>query len=435
VRNPYVTGPFVTGRKHYGRKDLIDYLLHGANHACWVTGNRRIGKTSLLRQLELLALAEPTLVPVVWDMQGSDSYRRLGQYLTDAANECRSRLEMLGIAPAALGEEDPAVLLSTLRRAAARAGWELLLLCDETEVLIKIARAEPAAMQRLHRELTAGAGLRVVAASTQAIYAMHDVCRGWPTSSFLAGFDMSQVLSGLTRHSAAALITQAQNTDPVRAAPELIAAISDRTNNHPYFMQLLCARLFQEDGWLRPLSEADLEVDAVLRGLIEVDYYSLTVPDRHILRTVQHGGALDEAALIQASGYAPGEARLRIHNLGRLGYLRRNGGGFAIGNHFLANWLATEPDRSDEASPEPSRAAAAASGVSEGALQVALNSRHAQETGVLQARLNVHRGRLVELEAVRARDLIDVSPQVLAEIEQLQTQIAHLRELLNQVPA
>lgn len=198
MRNPYVTGVYVTGHRHYGRRQMLDYLLHGEDHAYWVIGNRRMGKTSLLRQLELLAQSEPHWLPVYWDMQGCDTFARLGQYLRDAIGEQKERFEALELPLSLLDEEDVPTLLASLRRAAYRKGLTLFLLCDETEALIKLARTEPEAMQRLHRELTAGAGLRVVATSTRAIYQMHDICHDWPTSPFLTGFDMSQTLSSLS---------------------------------------------------------------------------------------------------------------------------------------------------------------------------------------------------------------------------------------------
>ena len=266
----------------------------------------------------------------------------------------------------------------------------------------------------------------MVVASTQGIYELHDVCRHWETSPFLAGFDMSRTLSGLDPQSAQALITQEQSTKPIQVAPDVIEAIRDCTNNHPYLIQQLCSCLFNKDGWLRPIAEDDLEVDPVLRGFFSMDYHhSLTRPERQILRVAQRSGATTEPALAQASGCDPAEAHHRIHNLERLGYLRRVYGRYAIGNQFLANWLEEEPASEDEA---PAL-------VSDAALQTALVNRQAQEAGFLRAQLNAQRARLVELEAVRARDLLDVSPKVLAEIEELQTQIDHLRLFLDEIAA
>ena len=147
-----------------------------------------------------------------------------------------SALSRLGVTDAMLDEEDPLALLSTLRRLVRRAGRELLLLGDETEALIGAARDEPEAMQRFHRQLTGGAGLRVVFASTRQIYRMHDVCREWTTSPFLSGFDMSQTLGSLEPEAAEALIlqTQAPEDSRVQAAAEVVEAIARATNNHPY---------------------------------------------------------------------------------------------------------------------------------------------------------------------------------------------------------
>ena len=231
----------------------MDYLLRSEGRAYWVVGTRRIGKTSLLRQLELLAAAGDRYVPLFWDMQGCASFTCMGGYLGDAVRDHMERFEPLGVTDAMLNQEDPLALLSTLRRLARRAGRELLLLGDETEALIGAARDEPEAMQRFHRQLTGGAGLRVIFASTRQIYRMHDVCREWTTSPFLSGFDMSQTLGSLEPEAAEALIlqTQAPEDSQVHAAAEIVEAITRATNDHPFLLQILCSRLFDEDGGLR----------------------------------------------------------------------------------------------------------------------------------------------------------------------------------------
>ena len=233
MRNPYVTGAYVVGSNHYGRGHLVDYLLRSEGRAYWVVGTRRIGKTSLLRQLELLAAAGDRYVPLFWDMQGCGSFTCMGGYLGDAVRDHPERFEPLGVTDAMLDEEDPLALLGTLRRLARRAGRELLLLGDETEVLIGAARDEPEAAQRFHRQLTGGVGLRVIFASTRQIYRMHDVCHDWSTSPFLSGFDMSQTLGSLEPEAAEALVTQAQ-------APKELPAEGrggDRRGDHPRHQQ------------------------------------------------------------------------------------------------------------------------------------------------------------------------------------------------------
>lgn len=427
MRNPYVTGSYVTGHKHYGRETLIDALLHGDSRAYWVVGNRRIGKTSLLRQLELRALEEPQsrLIPLVWDMQGCNTFVALNRYLADAISDHPERFEPLRLSARALRVDDAAAFLGQARRRAAQAGCELLLLCDETEVLINIARSAPQAMQQLHRQLTAGTGLRVVMTSTRQIYRMHDVCRNWPTSSFLAGFDMSYTLGSLASEAAAGLILQSQGPaeQQVRAHPATVSAISEATNNHPLLLQVLCSRLFCENGTLAPLTAAYLRVDPMLAGFFEHDFRLLTDADRQMLLAVHAAREIEPAALAAEPGGQSVETEQRLYNLEGLGYLRRKAGCVMIGNCFLDNWLSTEGQALNKLP---------ALQTSDGAMRKALARQKPAHPGGLVALLNARRARLVDLEATRARDFLAVAPQVLDEIEQVQGEIRDLRGLLKQ---
>lgn len=427
MRNPYVTGSYVTGSRHYGREDLLDYLLYGESRACWVVGNRRIGKTSLLRQLEARALAGDRLAPLFWDMQGCGSFLYLGRYLADAVRDRAEVFEPLGVTQTLMDEEDALTLLVNLRRLAMRAGRELLLLCDETEVLINIARSEPEAMQRLHRQLTGGVGLRSVMTSTRQIYRMHDVCRDWPTSSFLGGFDMSHTLGSLAPEAAEALILQSQAPDAerIQAAPELVEAVSHATNNHPLLLQLLCSRLFLEAGELRSLRAEDLRVDPMLSGFFEHDFLQLTEADRRAVLAVHREALADTALLQQVTGDGPAELGQRLHNLAGLGYLRSAYERIEIGNYFLANWLSAAGAQLD---------AMPTLDTSETAMRRAFVRQQTQDLGSLVAQLNARRARLVELELVRAREFASVSPQILDEIDLVQTEIAALRTVLDRKP-
>ncbi len=424
MRNPYIIGSVVTESRHYGREDLLDDLLHGESRACWVVGNRRIGKTSLLKQLEVLALQEDRLLPLFWDLQGCDSFACLGNYLREAIRDREARFAAAGATENLVNEDDVLALLNALRRLALQGGRELLLLCDETEVLIGIARDEPAAMQRLHRLLTGGAGVRVVMTSTRKIYRMHDACRDWPTSSFLAGFDMSHALGSLAPAAAAALITQGQEPEGkrVQAGPELIETLSYATNNHPFLLQMLCSRLF-DAGTLRPLAEGDLRVDTFLAGFLEHDFSQLTDADRRLVLTVHRAGTIEQTALQGTTAESSEELANRLHDLEALGYLRRVEGRLAVGNLFLANWLRSASLYTLETVP--------AAPTSEAAMHKIFARQQTQDTDSLVAQLNARRTRLVELEAVRAHAFLAVAPQVLDEIGQLQIEISELRSLLD----
>jgi hypothetical protein len=429
VRNPYITGAYVTGSNHYGRGHLLDYLLRSEGRAYWVVGTRRIGKTSLLRQLELLAAAGDRYVPLFWDMQGCASFTCMGGYLGDAVRDHMERFEPLGVTDALLDHEDPLALLSTLRRLVRRTGRELLLLGDETETLIGAARDEPGAMQRFHRQLTGGAGLRVIFASTRQIYRMHDVCREWTTSPFLSGFDMSQTLGSLEPEAAEALIlqTQAPEDSRVQAATEVVGAIAQATNNHPFLLQILCSRLFDEEGGLRPPDDEDVRADPILVGFFEHDFRQLSQTDRRIVLAVHRSGPTAQAELAAIDGDNVAELAQRLRNLEALGYLRRPADAadesITIGNLFLTSWLDAAADFLAELP---------ASQTSENAMRAAFARQSDESSASLVAQLNARRARLVELEGVRAREFTAVSSETLEEMAQLQAEITELRGLLAQ---
>ena len=53
--SPFVVGQWVRGERFYGRAAQIAEILDGHRNCIWLLGTRRIGKTSLLKQVEYIA--------------------------------------------------------------------------------------------------------------------------------------------------------------------------------------------------------------------------------------------------------------------------------------------------------------------------------------------------------------------------------------------
>ena len=138
----------------------------------------------------------------------------------------------------------------------------------------------------------------------------------------------------------------------------------------------------------------------------------------------ERAGLIDERSLMSVVSETPGEIRSRLRNLEALGHIRRSHDRYALGNQFLSNWLSAGPSALDGVLPPQT---------SETAMHSALARQQAEELNFLVSKLNARRGQLVELEAVRARDLLAVSPQVLAEIDQLQEEIRQLRNNVDEI--
>ena len=91
---PYIVGRWVRGHSHYGRQRLIDYLLDVPDSAMWLVGTRRMGKTSILRQLEQLTeQTDSELEPLFWDLQGCETPEDFLDELQSAVADHFHRLE------------------------------------------------------------------------------------------------------------------------------------------------------------------------------------------------------------------------------------------------------------------------------------------------------------------------------------------------------
>jgi hypothetical protein len=251
----------VRDRNHYGRQRLFNHLLNTQDAAIWVVGARRIGKTSLLRQLEFLTdCPNSTLIPLFWDLQGCESSGDLSFELYLAVEDVSGRFTPLGIDVTSLEGLDASVLLRRLSRSLEVRAKTLFLLVDEAEVLIKIARQEPAWLARLRKTLQDGA-FKTVITSTKLLAQLNEITAAWETSPFLLGFNMVNLWS-LDMDSATALIEQKQAHLPIRVAPDVLENIVAHTNRHPYLIQFLCQRLYSEDdngvSALRAPTEEDL---------------------------------------------------------------------------------------------------------------------------------------------------------------------------------
>jgi hypothetical protein len=154
MRIPYIVGRWVSAQNHYGRQRLFAYLLNTPDTATWVVGARRMGKTSLLRQLEVLTNHPGSeLVPLFWDIQGCESSGDLSAELYLALEDVGDRFTALGVNIHALEGLDALMILRRLTRTLDSSGRRLFLLIDEAEALISIARNEPAWLARLRRTL------------------------------------------------------------------------------------------------------------------------------------------------------------------------------------------------------------------------------------------------------------------------------------------
>lgn len=343
VQNPYVVGRWVRGLEHYDRQSLIEHLLHAHDTAIWVVGTRRMGKTSLLRQIEYVtAQPDSPYVPLFWDLQGHATAEQLTEELCWAIETASNRFEGCDFDFEQMHTWEAATILRRLCRQLYQQQRTLLLLVDEAEVLIEIGQSNPSWLARLRKTLQEG-HLRTIIVSTRSLSQLTDQSVSWITSPFLFGFHMV-ILWPLRREGATALVRQLQNQMQVEVDDALAEQILHYTNQHPYLIQHLCDRLFVEDEagrrYLRAIQDEDLAVTHMLAAYFHLDFQLLKDVERKLLWTVAVQGSMTDVQLTEQVD-ASELARLptMLQSLEELGHLRREGEEWTTGSEFLRRWL------------------------------------------------------------------------------------------------
>jgi len=184
-RNPFIAGSWVRGEDFFGRGELVREVLEGERHSLWVLGGRRLGKTSLLKELEhrVQKSRETPFVPLYWDLQGSGDARGLAETLLASVEDSEPFRRATDVLVEDLESQPVAEMLASLVRRTVRSGWRLLLLVDEAEELLVVGRGDAAVLARLRRVLTRGADVRTVITATRLL-ARVDEQAALPTSPF-----------------------------------------------------------------------------------------------------------------------------------------------------------------------------------------------------------------------------------------------------------
>jgi len=278
IINPYIAGsPVVETRMFFGREDVFDWIersLGGqyADHILVVHGQRRVGKTSVLKQLS--NQLPQKYIPVFFDLQGR-THTTLDRFLWWLSREIARVLKQdrdIAISP-----PDRELFAKDIEYFEGRflpslqplLGDEnvLLLTFDEFDNLeesdVKEALAQPL-IDHLRR-MMGYPNLNFIFSIGSSGRKLENMQAGY-TEFFKTA--LYKKISFLSQDDAHRLITM-----PVEGIieydKEAVQNIYEIVSGHPYFMQLICHELFsrcQKTGQ-RIISSAD--VDSVLDDVVE----------------------------------------------------------------------------------------------------------------------------------------------------------------------
>jgi hypothetical protein len=332
VRNPFIAGSWVRGENFFGRHALLRDILEGERDAVWVVGARRLGKTSLLKELEYRVQDNPQtpFVALYWDLQGSSDGRGLAETLLGSVEDSEAFRRATDVSVEDIEGLVVHDMLTTLVRRTVRSGWRLLLLVDEAEEFLTVARNDVAVLPRLRRVFHKGPEVRLVMTSTKRL-ARIDERTDFATSPFLQGFIPPVYLTPLAAEEARALLSRG------RFGAEETRLIMQRTANHPFLLQLIASRLFESHDLAATLDQ--VASDEMVSNFFSVDFQTLDGDERIILEEVARAGRCTARELAQRVSRGDDAAEPLLFGLRMMGYLSAENGAYRVGNWFFERWL------------------------------------------------------------------------------------------------
>jgi tRNA A-37 threonylcarbamoyl transferase component Bud32/predicted transcriptional regulator len=339
TKNPFIAGSWVRGENFFGRQNLLHEILDGNRNYLWVAGTRRVGKTSLLKQIEYLtrqgAYANK-FISLYWDLQGSQNLDGLKDALLESVEDAEEWFSDVGVEVDALESQDVFGILRALKRKAKEANLKLMLLCDESEELISIEKNNPEALPKLRRIFQQGENIYTILTATKRLSKLERSMIP-DTSPFLHGFIPPIYLTRLENQEAERLIRLAGFEERV------IQEILEKTNNHPYLIQLVCRRLFESGDLQKVIQE--VSVDDMIAHFFSVDFQYLNPKEKEILlHILQNKNLLLQD--LEARIETPKDQLIKVlYELIQLGYIKQVNESYAISNYFFEQWLEQEKEK------------------------------------------------------------------------------------------
>ncbi len=244
--NPYIVGnPIKDRASFFGRQDIfrevMQVLRQPGSHAIVLYGQRRIGKTSVLLQLEKQLMGEGEFTPVYFDLQDKAA-KSLAEVLYELSQHIS---KVTGHPPARPLDFDPGgtyfrgVFLPQIVEKIASGG--LVLLFDEFDVLDSPMRTQASEAFFPY--------LREWMADVQKVKFVFVIGRrpedlSVRTMSTFKGIQSTRV-SFLSGKNAADVIRQSEREGSLEWEEEAVRRVLELTHGHPYFTQLLCSVIWE----------------------------------------------------------------------------------------------------------------------------------------------------------------------------------------------
>ncbi|MBM3238723.1 hypothetical protein FJZ31_20725 [Candidatus Poribacteria bacterium] len=351
MNNPYTTDS-VCGEKFYGRKVIIPKIMESKDNMTLVLGARRMGKTSLLRQIEYISGTPdwPSHIGVWVSLEGVQTQEQLANRLFEACrrdDNNKKFSEQIGFDIEILRGKGLFDSFSLLDKAMWQKEMQLILLFDEAGQLENVSENLLKDIQSFFRYNSQR--IRLILAASQEIYNLYDTCKEWTTPPFLHGVS-ELTLSRLTGGEVESLIRQrdSEGKPVIEVSNETVSEIERFTDNQPFLIQCLCSVLYA-DGRLLDVTEQHLKqvFESFPLSWVFFDLCKHLSPEQRLVLLQFRGvDVINESDLSVQTQLPSYEIKLILHELTKLCYIKRFDGEYKISNSFFERWLnSKEADR------------------------------------------------------------------------------------------
>ncbi|CAM2069921.1 AAA domain-containing protein [Sulfidibacter corallicola] len=230
----FIINRWVRGKDFMGREEHLDAIRTSGTKPIWILGNRRVGKTSLLRQVEWLCREElwPDHLALYWDLQGAGSVDGLKDSFLEALEDAEEVVDALGLDLDALEDLGFSEIMNRFRRRLKGSkDKRCMLLIDECEELVDVTPQEPGLLAVFRKLTHSSRNLAVIMAGSMRLYELDESQSR--TSPFLPDFLPPRLLGPFSAEQSRALLTHHG------LAAEVADRIHGLTLGNPHLLQLL----------------------------------------------------------------------------------------------------------------------------------------------------------------------------------------------------
>lgn len=351
LHNPFVVGKPLSADSSmfFGRAAEIEFVERALasgddGNVVVLVGQRRIGKTSILRRLEARLASSYGHHPVFVDVQGM-LVANTGAFFQELARRC--------LPMAADAASDRVAGADMVRDAADRLGRQVVLLLDEFDDLDSKVRAkvlDAEVFSQFRNLVQHSPGINIVLCGTHRLEELAG--EHW---SFLLNLATHRRI-GLLGDEAADVIRVPLAGLGITCDQPAVDHIVGLAGRHPYFLQLLGYRLVERciesgEAVIRLDTAEGATGEVVEQGEVHLRYLWEMVGSQgqqviRALAPADGGLTLDE--LRRSSGLSSRQLRRTLRELAISELVRESAGRFAIEIGLLSRWLATPARRRKE---------------------------------------------------------------------------------------